>query len=405
MGRGSVPGRHSGQANLGIAASSRPPRLEMAPDLRELCLVLGFSALFLAWETEGRARARPDMFCIFHGKRYSPGESWHPHLEPHGLMYCLRCLCSQNASVSCYKIKCPSLHCVSTMTEPHQCCPRCVEPHTPSGLRAPAKSCQYNGTVYQQGEMFAASDLFPARQPDQCVQCSCSDGQIYCGLMTCPEVICSSPVTVPDSCCQACQVSSHEKPVEEEPLPLNRGVRHSQDQCLSDLLSKRSLRATAPTVAGSSLGINPRTLKQKGGGTTIKILLREKHKKACIYSGNTYSHGEVWHPVFRSFGTLPCILCTCKDGNQECHRVTCPSEYPCEYPQKVEGKCCRICQVREPKGEPEKDCNRKRSFRRGGHLHLETGKRSLERLQEDTSDRAQDDRESRKGHERLIMLD
>lgn len=48
------------------------------------------------------------------------------------------------------------------------------EPHSPSGLRAPVRSCQYNGTTYQQGEMFSTSELFPSRQPNQCVQCSCS---------------------------------------------------------------------------------------------------------------------------------------------------------------------------------------------------------------------------------------
>lgn len=42
----------------------------------------------------------PDMFCLFHGKRYSPGESWHPFLEPQGLMYCLRCTCSKVRSSS-----------------------------------------------------------------------------------------------------------------------------------------------------------------------------------------------------------------------------------------------------------------------------------------------------------------
>lgn len=35
------------------------------------------------------------MFCDFNGKKYSPGESWHPYLEPQGLMYCLRCSCSE----------------------------------------------------------------------------------------------------------------------------------------------------------------------------------------------------------------------------------------------------------------------------------------------------------------------
>lgn len=35
------------------------------------------------------------MFCDFNGKKYSPGESWHPYLEPQGLMYCIRCSCSE----------------------------------------------------------------------------------------------------------------------------------------------------------------------------------------------------------------------------------------------------------------------------------------------------------------------
>lgn len=64
---------------------------------------------------------------------------------------------------------------------------------------------------------------------------------------------------------------------------------------------------------------------------------------ACVHGGKTYSHGEVWHPAFRSFGPLPCILCTCQDGRQDCQRVTCPTEYPCHRPEKVAGKCCKIC--------------------------------------------------------------
>ncbi|OCT93385.1 hypothetical protein XELAEV_18016454mg [Xenopus laevis] len=258
----------------------------------------------------------PDLFCIFHGKRYTPGESWHPYLEPQGVVYCIRCTCTE------------------------------VEPHSPSGLRAPVKFCQHNGTIYQQGEMFTTHELFPARQSNQCVQCSCSDGQIYCGLVTCQELVCSSTLTVPDSCCPICRDSSFERSVEEEPLQLHRGVRHSHEQCVSDPMSKKSLGATASTIISPSLGFNPRSFKQKGGGggTTVKILMKEKHKKACVYNGKTYSHGEVWNPVFRTFGAIPCILCSCKDGNQDCQRVICPEEYPCEYPEKVEGKCCKICQ-------------------------------------------------------------
>ncbi|XP_034615602.1 chordin-like protein 2 [Trachemys scripta elegans] len=315
----------------------------MIPEIREFSFFLGFLLLFIASEIE--ARARPDMFCDFNGKKYGPGESWHPYLEPQGLTYCIRCTCLENVNVSCYQIQCPALHCVKPVTDPQQCCPRCAEPHTPSGLRAPVKSCQYNGTTYQPGEMFTTSELFPSRQPNQCVQCSCSEGQIYCGLVTCPDLLCSSPLTVPDSCCQVCQDGSYEKSMDEEPLQLNRGVRHSQDQCSGDLVSKRLLGGTASTVISSSLEFIPRGFKPKGGGggTTVKFILKEKHKKACVYNGKTYSHGEVWHPVFRLYGVLPCILCTCTDGIQDCQKVTCPKEYPCEYPEKVEGKCCKIC--------------------------------------------------------------
>ncbi|MBW00740.1 Chordin-like protein 2, partial [Eschrichtius robustus] len=71
----------------------------------------------------------------------------------------------------------------------------------------------------------------------------------------------------------------------------------------------------------------------------------------CVHGGKTYSHGEVWHPAFRSFGPLPCILCTCQDGRQDCQRVTCPTEYPCRQPKKVAGKCCKICP--EDKADPD----------------------------------------------------
>ncbi|XP_051707000.1 chordin-like protein 2 isoform X2 [Oryctolagus cuniculus] len=306
-----------------------------------------------------RPRARkdgsrgPDMFCLFHGKRYSPGESWHPYLEPQGLMYCLRCTCSESAHVNCYRLHCPPVHCPQPVTEPQQCCPRCVEPHTPSGLRAAPKSCQHNGTTYQHGEIFSAHELFPARLPNQCVVCSCTEGQIYCGLTTCPEPGCPTPLPLPDSCCQACTDGASEQPAEDASAELSHhGARQSQDPCAGDGARKRGPGTPAPTTGLSPpLGFLPRHFRPKGAGsTTVKIVLKEKHKKACVHGGKTYSHGEVWHPAFRSFGPLPCILCTCQDGHQDCQRVTCPTEYPCGRPEKVAGKCCKICP--EDKADP-----------------------------------------------------
>ncbi|XP_022377466.1 chordin-like protein 2 isoform X1 [Enhydra lutris kenyoni] len=374
----------------------------MVPEVRVLSSLLGLALLWFPLDSHARAhdslpRARdkearsgvfgleppgtdkarvglpgPDMFCLFHGKRYAPGESWHPYLEPQGLMYCLRCTCSESAHVSCYRLHCPPVHCPQPVTEPQQCCPRCVEPHTPSGLRAPPKYCQHNGTMYQHGEIFSAHELLPARPPNQCVLCSCTEGQIYCGLMTCPEPGCPAPLPLPASCCQTCKDGSGERSAEEDTTQSQHGVRHSQDPCSGDSGRKRGLGTPAPTGLSSPLGFISRHFRPKGAGsTTVKIVLKEKHKKACVHSGKTYSHGEVWHPAFRSFGPLPCILCTCQDGHQDCQRVTCPTEYPCHRPEKVAGKCCKICP--EDKADPgPSDISATRCPKVPGHVLVHT---------------------------------
>ncbi|XP_004632575.1 chordin-like protein 2 isoform X3 [Octodon degus] len=321
----------------------------MVPEVRVLSFLLGLALLW--FPLDSHARARPDLFCLFHEKRYSPGESWHPYLEPQGVMYCLRCTCSETAHVNCYQLRCPPVHCPQPVLEPQQCCPRCVEPHTPSGLRAPPKSCQHNGTMYQHGEIFSVRELFPARLPNQCVLCSCTEGQIYCGLMTCPEPGCPTPFPLPDSCCQACKDGVSEKSAEEDASQPQWGESRPQDVCSSEGGRKRALGTLAPTGPSSPLGFIPRQFRPKGAGSTIvKIVLKDTHNKACVYRGKTYSHGEVWHPVFPSFGPLPCIRCTCQDGRQYCQHVTCPTEYPCRHPERVAGKCCKICP--EDRAEP-----------------------------------------------------
>lgn len=35
------------------------------------------------------------VLCAFKDKTYSPGDSWHPYLEPRGLMLCVRCVCTE----------------------------------------------------------------------------------------------------------------------------------------------------------------------------------------------------------------------------------------------------------------------------------------------------------------------
>lgn len=35
------------------------------------------------------------VVCTFKDKTYNPGDSWHPYLEPFGLMFCMRCVCTE----------------------------------------------------------------------------------------------------------------------------------------------------------------------------------------------------------------------------------------------------------------------------------------------------------------------
>ncbi|KAJ7996676.1 hypothetical protein DPEC_G00239500 [Dallia pectoralis] len=292
-----------------------------------------------------RTRKVSAVFCTFKEKTYSPGDSWHPYLEPFGLMLCMLCSCTKTGHVKCNTIKCPTLRCENPVTDSQRCCPHCTdEPRIPAGLRAPVKSCRYNGTIYQPGEAFANHDLFPSRQNNQCVMCTCSNGNIFCALKTCQLLACSSPVSVPDTCCLMCKdaVVNGYSSGEDGGQQLNRGVRHSVDHCVEDELRGRSVRSTPSTVRGTPRSLAISKLYLKGASeTTVNFLLQKKQQKACQYSGKTYSHGDVWHPVLGK--VLECILCSCRDGVQDCKRLTCPSQYPCQHPVKAEGKCCKIC--------------------------------------------------------------
>ncbi|KAJ3589952.1 hypothetical protein NHX12_007909 [Muraenolepis orangiensis] len=293
--------------------------------------------MFTAWLVDAELKTTQvsggtTTTCTFKDQTFSPGDSWHPNLQPFGLMFCMRCTCTEVGHVKCNTIRCPVLTCENPVTEPQQCCPRCPDvPWVPAGLRAPVKSCRYNGSVYQPGESFTKQDLFPSRHSNQCVMCTCSNGNIFCALKTCPTLSCSTAVPLPDSCCLVCRdhVTSGSTSMEDRNQQLNRGVRHSVDQCSQE-----------PLPRGRSLGFGKLNLKG-AADTTVKIFLQKQQQKACFYNSKTYSHGESWHPVLGR--VLECILCSCSDGLQDCRRIACPAQYPCKRPIKSAGKCCKTC--------------------------------------------------------------
>ncbi|KAM9274205.1 chordin-like protein 1 [Morus bassanus] len=297
-----------------------------------------------------------DTYCVFQDKKYRVGERWHPYLEPYGLVYCVNCLCSENGNVLCSRIRCPSLHCPSPVHVPQLCCPRCPEDSLFSvSSKITGKSCEYNGTTYHHGEMFVAEGLFQNRQANQCAQCSCSEGNVYCGLKTCPKLTCSFPVSVPESCCPVCrgdgELSWEHSDGDIFRQPANREARHSYHRSHYDLSPSSARQAVnIPRFpnARSNRGVLPDP--QQASGTIVQIVINNKHKhgRVCVSNGKTYSHGESWHPNLRAFGIVECVLCTCNVTKQECKKIHCPEQYPCKYPQKVEGKCCKVCPEEVP---------------------------------------------------------
>ncbi|XP_026910784.1 chordin-like protein 1 isoform X3 [Acinonyx jubatus] len=254
-----------------------------------------------------------------------------------------------NGNVLCSRVRCPSLHCVSPVHIPHLCCPRCPEDSLPpANNKVTSKSCEYNGTTYQHGELFMAEGLFQNRQPNQCTQCSCSEGNVYCGLKTCPKLTCAFPVSVPDSCCRVCrgdgELSWEHSDGDIFRQPANREARHSYHRSHYDPPPSRQAGGL-PRFPGARSHRGALMDSQQASGTIVQIVINNKHKhgQVCVSNGKTYSHGESWHPNLRAFGIVECVLCTCNVTKQECKKIHCPNRYPCKYPQKIDGKCCKVC--------------------------------------------------------------
>ncbi|XP_078268166.1 chordin-like protein 2 [Rhinoraja longicauda] len=332
---------------------------------KRLGLVLYSTFLFLKVEAGRSERGKAsDTFCMFQDKRYRMGERWHPFLEPYGFVYCINCACSENGHVTCNRVRCPTVHCSSPMTIPQHCCPRCSpeDYHNPTAAKVIGKSCEYNSTTYQHGEMFVAEGLFLSRHPNQCAQCSCSEGNVYCGLRTCPKLTCQFPISTPDSCCQVCRG-------EGEPSwdttdagifhpPSNREARHSYPRSQYESRGNfGSPFANLPRMSNSRTHRGLLTDPQQGSGTFVQIVINSKfrHSRVCVSNGKTYSQGESWHPILRPFGPVECVLCTCNVTKQECRKIHCPESYPCKHPQKIAGKCCKICPVPEVSVFPPDD--------------------------------------------------
>ncbi|XP_027391011.1 chordin-like protein 1 isoform X8 [Bos indicus x Bos taurus] len=190
-----------------------------------------------------------------------------------------------------------------------------------------------------------------------CVNCICSEnGNVLCSRVRCPSLHCLSPVHVPHLCCPRCpgdgELSWEHSDGDIFRQPANREARHSYHRSHYDPPPSRQAGGL-PRFPGARSHRGALMDSQQASGTIVQIVINNKHKhgQVCVSNGKTYSHGESWHPNLRAFGIVECVLCTCNVTKQECKKIHCPNRYPCKYPQKIDGKCCKVCPGKKAKEE------------------------------------------------------
>ncbi|KAM3827440.1 chordin-like protein 1 [Vipera latastei] len=314
--------------------------------VRLICACL--LCLIFTEESKTESGKYSETYCMFQDRKYRVGTKWKPYLEPHGIIPCLDCFCSERRNVLCMKVKCETLRCSSPIHDSSECCPKCPdEPVAAISLGTIGKPCNYSGIIYQHEEMFVIEGIFRDKQPNQCEQCSCSEGEVYCALKTCPKLTCTSPVSGTDSCCQVCKDEESPRDLDYDLLrqPANREVRHSPPSRPESSTSSPRLANIILRQAAGGDHDRPLPNYSQKSGTIVHIILNNQQKvgEVCISNGKTYSQGEIWHPFLPIYGTVECVLCTCNGTKPECKAIKCPHQYPCEQPKKIEGKCCKVC--------------------------------------------------------------
>lgn len=152
--------------------------------------------------------------CTLNNKQYSEGDKWHPVLEPFGSR-CVECVCKQGEVECVNTVKCPPVTCVNPKTDPRMCCPVCedfdnipptVDIDSSKNGGDQGKECVYEEKKYSHGEIFPSNStgLVPT-SPSQCVNCACTNGQVFCHLKTCdvPKG-CSQIIKDKNDCCPKC---------------------------------------------------------------------------------------------------------------------------------------------------------------------------------------------------------
>ncbi|XP_036068311.1 kielin/chordin-like protein isoform X3 [Oryzias melastigma] len=255
--------------------------------------------------------------CVFEGRVYGPGDSFHPAGDP-----CQICTCEVmpdgKQHLKCYRKQCSSLvDCPKNyilFSGPDSCCPVCTQPLT-------------NCTSTIIGNEVLATD-------DPCFTCQCKDLTWTCLQQSCPPLSCppNEQFTPEDSCCPVCK----ECVIEGQNRRVKSGASwtDSSDDCVTCTCNLGQIECS---IEECSPLVCPNNQQQ------VKIAGRccyecQDSMVSCSYQGATYRSYQQWE-------VDECTSCTCVSGDVHCRTERCPP-LTCasdEMPAVAPGLCCPHC--------------------------------------------------------------
>ncbi|XP_065139710.1 kielin/chordin-like protein isoform X3 [Paramisgurnus dabryanus] len=264
--------------------------------------------------------------CVFEGRVYGPGESFHPSDDP-----CQICTCEVTPNgeqhLRCYRKQCPRLvdcpkHYIQ-YSSPDACCPVCAQPLS-------------NCTATLLGNEVLATD-------DPCFTCQCKDLTWTCIHRGCPPLSCpqSEQHTSPDSCCPVCD----ECVLDGDKTRVRNGWRWTdkENECVTCVCNQGHIECDLQECPAIDCPDGSFKLKNPGKCchecTDVTAVVYSIDISAqCVYDRRVYNHNDHWE-------VDECTLCTCVSGEvhcqtQRCPALTCASD---ETPTLTPGMCCPHC--------------------------------------------------------------
>ncbi|XP_049429825.1 kielin/chordin-like protein [Epinephelus fuscoguttatus] len=255
--------------------------------------------------------------CVFEGRVYGPGESFHPADDP-----CQICTCEVmpdgEQHLRCYRKQCPSLvDCPKNnilFSSPDSCCPVCAQPLS-------------NCTSALIGNEVLATD-------DPCFTCQCKDLTWTCLHQNCPPLTCPlhEQFNSPESCCPVCKYCVIDG--SNRHVPNGSSWTDSDDDCVTCTCNLGYIECTIEECLPAVCLDAQRPVKIPG-----KCCYECQDSEAsCLHQGTVYHSNEQWE-------VDECTSCTCVYGDVHCQSERCPP-LTCatdEMPAIVPGLCCPHC--------------------------------------------------------------